>query len=410
MSKKYIKNIAIISIILLFISGALVYNFNKNYLYNNTIAKNIFIQGIDVSNKTKEEAKKLVLEEYEPKDIILKYNDQGYKIKPQDIDLKYDLDKIVKEAFNYTRSNSYFENVKRYLSLMSNKMDLTITSSYNETKLSEAINKIEEDINVKVVDAKVSISNSGGISYSPSTTGKELDLVNTKESIYNMINSKKFGEIDLKVDSKNPNLTTEQARSVNTLLGEFKTTFSTNNTNRVENIKISSQRINNILLMPGEEFSYNNLTGRRTKANGYKDAPVIMNGELTDDVGGGVCQVSTTIFNTAMYSGMNITTRANHSLKSSYVPVGQDAMVNDGWSDFKFKNPYNHPVYVKTVVDNGSVTCRIYGNNSDKKNISIKVDRFKENGKDAAKTYAEYRDGNGNIIETKYISKSVYKN
>ena len=410
MSKKYIKNIAIISIILLFISGALVYNFNKNYLYNNTIAKNIFIQGIDVSNKTKEEAKKLVLEEYEPKDIILKYNDQGYKIKPQDIDLKYDLDKIVKEAFNYTRSNSYFENVKRYISLMSNKMDLTITSSYNETKLSEAINKIEEDINVKVVDAKVSISNSGVISYSPSTTGKELDLVNTKESIYNMINSKKFGEIDLKVDTKNPNLTTEQARGVNTLLGEFKTTFSTNNTNRVENIKISSQRINNILLMPGEEFSYNNLTGRRTKANGYKDAPVIMNGELTDDVGGGVCQVSTTIFNTAMYSGMNITTRANHSLKSSYVPVGQDAMVNDGWSDFKFKNPYNHPVYVKTVVDNGSVTCRIYGNNSDKKNISIKVDRFKENGKDAAKTYAEYRDGNGNIIETKYISKSVYKN
>ena len=76
MSKKYIKNIAIISIILLFISGALVYNFNKNYLYNNTIAKNIFIQGIDVSNKTKEEAKKLVLEEYEPKDIILKYNDK----------------------------------------------------------------------------------------------------------------------------------------------------------------------------------------------------------------------------------------------------------------------------------------------------------------------------------------------
>ena len=162
--------------------------------------------------------------------------------------------------------------------------------------------------------------------------------------------------------------------------------------------------------MPGEEFSYNNLTGRRTKANGYKDAPVIMNGELTDDVGGGVCQVSTTIFNTAMYSGMNITTRANHSLKSSYVPVGQDAMVNDGWSDFKFKNPYNHPVYVKTVVDNGSVTCRIYGNNSDKKNISIKVDRFTENGKDAAKTYTEYRDSNGNIIETKYICKSVYKN
>ena len=85
-------------------------------------------------------------------------------------------------------------------------------------------------------------------------------------------------------------------------------------------------------------------------------------------------------------------------------------MVNDGWSDFRFINTYNSPVYVKTIVEDGSVTCKIYGNNSDKKNISIKVERFTENGKDAAKTYTEYKDSNGNIIETKYISKSVYKN
>ena len=127
------------------------------------------------------------------------------------------------------------------------------------------------------------------------------------------------------------------------------------------------------------------------------------------DRGGGVCQVSTTIFNTALYSGMDITSRRNHSLKSSYVPIGQDAMVSDGGSDFRFKNPYNHPVVVKTTVGNGTVSSKIYGNSSDKKNITVRVDPFRENGLEAAKTYVQYRDKNGKVINTKYISKSVYK-
>lgn len=410
MSKKKNIRIALISVVtLIFICGFAINYFNKNYLYNDAIANNIFIEGIDVSNQTKENAKELFLAEYAPKNIILNYGDKKYEISPDEIDLKYDLDEVIEKAFQYTKTDSYFDNIKRYFDLRSNSLEMDITSSYDEVKLSEAINKIKESIDVDVVEAKVSISDAGSISYSPSTTGKELDIANTKEAIYDMIKSKKFENIDLKVDTKEPSLTTEEAKSVNTLLAEFKTTFSTNDKNRVENIRIASNRINNTLLMPGEEFSYNNLTGRRTKSNGYKDAPVIINGVLEEGVGGGVCQVSTTIFNTAMYSGMDITIRSNHSLKSSYVPVGQDAMVNDGGSDFRFKNPYNHPVYVKSTVGNGSVICKIYGNSSDKKNISIKVDEFTENGKSAAKTYAQYKDSNGNIIETKYISKSVYK-
>ena len=123
--------------------------------------------------------------------------------------------------------------------------------------------------------------------------------------------------------------------------------------------------------MPGEVFSYNTQTGKRTKANGYKDAPVIVNGKLENDVGGGVCQVSSTIFNSALYSGLDITSRQNHSLKSSYVSIGRDAMVSDGGSDLRFKNPYSHPIYIKNVVSDGVITSRIYGNVSDKKNITI---------------------------------------
>ena len=234
--------------------------------------------------------------------------------------------------------------------------------------------------------------------------------ISDKESIYDAIKNKDYKAIDLKVNIKQPKISTEAAKSVNTLLAEFSTKFSTNDSNRVTNIVLSAKATSDVLLMPGEEFSYNNLTGKRTKSNGYKDAPVIINGKLEQDVGGGVCQVSSTLFNSVLYSGLDVTSRRNHSLKSSYVSIGRDAMVSDGGSDFRFKNPYSHPVYIKNTVSNGVITSKIYGNASDKKNISIKVEPYTTGGLDAAKTYIEYRDSNGNVIRTQYISNSVYKN
>ena len=258
-------------------------------------------------------------------------------------------------------------------------------------------------------NAKVYISSSGKISISSAKVGKELDIASTKESIYEAIENKNYKIIDLKVNTKEPKISTEDAKSVNTLLSEFSTKFSTSDSNRVANIALSAKSTSDVLLMPGEEFSYNNLTGKRTKANGYKDAPVIINGKLEQDVGGGVCQVSSTLFNSVLYSGLDVTSRRNHSLKSSYVSIGRDAMVNDGGSDFRFKNPYSHPVYIKNIVSNGVITSRIYGNISDKKNISIKVNPYTTGGLEAAKTYIEYKDSNGKVIRTQYISNSVYK-
>jgi vancomycin resistance protein YoaR len=161
--------------------------------------------------------------------------------------------------------------------------------------------------------------------------------------------------------------------------------------------------------MPGEEFSYNNLTGMRNRANGYKDAPVIIRGKLEDGLGGGVCQVSTTLYNAVLSSGMDLVSITNHSVASSYVPLGRDAMVNDGGTDFKFKNPYPHPVYVKNWVGNGTVTCEIYGNSQDNPNVDIVVDTFKQGGLDAANTYRIFKNSNGEVIKKEHVDKSVYR-
>lgn len=405
--KKY-KMIGLVAIIC--VLGVLINYFNKNYIYTNVIAKNIFIEGIDVSNLTKEEAINYLNENVILDELQLNYNGEINVISPDEIDLKYNISEVVDEAYNYTKTDSYFENVKRFFDLNKNSKNLEIKSLYNENKLSEKIQNISDSINLDMKNATVYISDSGNISTSSAKIGKELDIASTKESIYDAIKNKDYKSIDLKVNIKEPKISTEAAKSVNTLLAEFSTKFSTKDSNRVTNVVLSAKATSDVLLMPGEEFSYNNLTGKRTASNGYKDAPVIINGKLEQDVGGGVCQVSSTLFNSVLYSGLDVTSRRNHSLKSSYVSIGRDAMVSDGGSDFRFKNPYSHPVYIKNTVSNGVITSKIYGNISDKKNISIKVEPYTTEGLDAAKTYIEYKDSNGKVIKTQYISNSVYKN
>ncbi len=407
-NKKVLKSImVIVSIIGILLIG--VKYFNKNYIYTDTIANNIYIDGIDVSLLTKDEALQKLKDEVDVEDITLKYKADIYTLKASEFDLRYNFEDAINKAYKYTKTDDYVENIKRYFDLRENSEEFDLKILYDEVKLSKLVEDISNIVNIKVKDASIYISNTGNIASSKSITGRELDVVSTKEKIYDMIQKKNHEVIDLKVNEITPSVKTEDVNSINSLLAKYTTKFSTKDSNRVTNIEISAKKTSDILLMPGEEFSYNTLTGRRVKANGYKDAPVIINGKLEQDVGGGVCQVSSTMFNSVMYSGLDITSRRNHSLKSSYVPIGQDAMVSDGGSDFRFENPYDHPVYIKNFVNGGSITTKIYGNNKDKKNIKIVVEEFKENGLEAAKTYIQYQDKDGNVISSKYISKSVYK-
>lgn len=408
-NKKNFLKVVLLLFVVFFGLSQIKNNFEKKHINNNKIGQNISIENIDVSFLTKNEALEKLKKEVYPKNIVLTYENNKFTITPEDIDLKYNLESVVNKAYKYNKTNNFFKNVEIYFSLKNKPKNFNVSLSYDEAKLSSKIEEISNSINIDSVDATIFIDDYGGITKTSSKQGLELDVVSLKEDIYALIKQKENKEIPLNVEVLEPKISTADVESINALLAEYTTSFSPHNENRVTNISLSAQKTSNVLLMPGEEFSYNDLTGKRIASNGYKDAPVIINGKLEQDVGGGVCQVSSTLFNSVMYSGLEVTSRRSHSLKSSYVPLGQDAMVTDGGSDFRFKNPYNHPVYIKNVVSNGHITSRIYGNVEDKKRINIKVERFKENELDTTKTYVEYLDENGNVVETKYIGKSVYK-
>ena len=238
--------------------------------------------------------------------------------------------------------------------------------------------------------------------------------------------------ISLKVLS--PSITTNQlgTEAFPHLLGSYSTTFSTRNVNRTTNIKLATAKINGTVIMPGETFSYNQVVGQRTAAAGYKSAAVYVGGEVTTGIGGGICQVSSTLYNTVLLSNLEIVERYNHGFNTGYVPAGRDATVSWGGPDFKFKNSRTYPVKILASVSGGKLTVDVYGLKSDneydveiqsyitsyikyktieKKDPTLKKGQTKviESGSSGCKSVA-YRilKQNGQVISKTLLSRDTY--
>lgn len=238
--------------------------------------------------------------------------------------------------------------------------------------------------------------------------------------------------IPLKITS--PAITTNQigTEAFPDLLASYSTTYNTRNYNRTTNILLSSAKINGIVVMPGETFSYNVTVGQRTAAAGYKTAAVYMNGEVTTGIGGGICQVSSTLYNSVLLSNLQIIERYNHAFNTGYVPVGRDATVSWGGPDFKFKNNRNYPIKIYCSNSAGRLTVTIYGLKESneyevelqsyvtsyiqyktitKEDPSLEKGQTKviENGSNGCKSVA-YRilKQNGQVISKTLLSKDTY--
>ncbi|MBN2910452.1 VanW family protein [Polycladomyces sp. WAk] len=144
------------------------------------------------------------------------------------------------------------------------------------------------------------------------------------------------------------------------LIGKYTTYFDGSNVNRTTNIRLASKAINNLILSPGERFSFNRVVGPRTPGRGYKSAKVIVRGEYSEGIGGGICQVSSTLFNSVDEAGLRILQRNSHSKEVAYVPPGRDATVSWGGPDFRFKNNLTKPVLIRIRVTSNAITAYVY--------------------------------------------------
>lgn len=170
-------------------------------------------------------------------------------------------------------------------------------------------------------------------------------------------------EYTIKLKYTTPAVTTNKigSEAFPDLLSSFSTKYDASNKNRSNNLLLASNKINGTVLLPGEEFSYNKVVGERTIAAGYKEAHIFSGGKVTDGLGGGICQISTTLYDAVLYANLEVTERRNHQMPAGYVKNGLDATVVYGSIDFKFVNNRKYPIKIVSEVKNGVAKMSIYG-------------------------------------------------
>ena len=232
-----------------------------------------------------------------------------------------------------------------------------------------------------------------------------------------------------------PNVTTNQIgnEAFPDLLSQFSTSFTSSGYNRSNNIILSSAKLNGLVLMPGEEFSYNQAVGQRTRAAGFREAGAYSNGKVVQEVGGGICQVSSTLYNAVLYANLEIVERTNHYFNPGYVKAGLDATVSWGGPDFRFRNNRNYPIRIVTDTSGKKLKVYIYGLKTDD-DCTVVLDpryissvpykttyqndaslatgetRVVSSGSNGCKTatYKYVYDKNGTLISSECISRETY--
>lgn len=207
---------------------------------------------------------------------------------------------------------------------------------------------VYDEICVEAKDAEYRIVD-GRLEILPEVVGRTVSKEEIEDNIEKLANG---DSITIKIATVEPKITEKSIKTdlFGYALGSYSSSYATSSANRASNVELAARRIDALVLMPGEEFSYNKAVGNRTAANGFKEAPVYANGETVEGMGGGICQVSSTLYSAALYADLEITARRNHSMTVSYVPKGQDATVSYGSIDFKFKNNTKNSIMISATT------------------------------------------------------------
>ncbi len=426
------RNIFIIFLLILIaFLGIVSVIFSLLNMNNQNIFSGIFINGIDVSNLSKNDAETTISESINQKfnqPLTLIYNDLNFDIDLSTLNLHINTHNTVNDAYSFGRNENIIGNNYKILEAFLLKKHFFVDISFDEDSLNSVINNISEDLPNRFIQTSYYIEDKNLVI----TKGKEgivIDKDELKASIMSILNdfsseettiqlpvkkqtpdeidlNKIHSEIYKKVKdayyekdpfkvyaevvgidfdvkkaettiSKNPNKKEYKIKLIYTepkittknlnidifpdLLATFSTRYDASNKSRSTNLELAAKKINGTILSPDEEFSYNKVVGERSIAAGYKEAKVYSNGQVVDGIGGGICQISTTLYDAVIFANLKITERYNHQFVVSYASPGRDATVVYGAKDLKFVNNRTYPIKIMITVNSGIAKVDIYG-------------------------------------------------
>lgn len=373
------KRVVAAIVVLLVISGALFggYTYLDGRINIDGYYEGVSVANVPIGGLTRQQAeiklresleqgfneKGIIIEskEYPGEETFISYAKLGYT---------YDYETALNEAYKIGRSGSIIDRFMRIQELGNDPVNIEIESLYSVPRLDFELKTIAEKYKRDPIDAEFDFSN-GEINVTKHVNGTAVDLDTLRKDAELAI--PEGGRVELPIQIIEPEIKAEFYERINGKIAEFSTSFKGSAPGRVNNIRLSAKAFKGILLMPGDELSYNETTGPRRADAGYQEAPVILNGELTPGMGGGVCQTSTTLYNALLLADLEIIERHPHSMPPAYVPRGTDGAVATGYLDLRFKNNFDYPVYIDSEVIGTRVYFYIYGDMKGR-DYTVKID------------------------------------
>ena len=336
--------------------------------FENVFAKNIFVEGLDVGGLTKDEAKnklkKNIEDSLKTKTLIIYDNSTEKSIPYSEIGITYSLDKALDSAFELSHKGNIWKKYQISKNGLDTPKEFTLDKKISDDKILAFIRDNSSTFSVSAKNASM-VRKNGGFIITEETEGRLVDENTTLNDIKECLETSDAEIIKVPVSFKidKPQYSSEIFEQSQTLIASFSTSYNNASANRNENLKVAAQKVSSILL-PDEIFYLSNQLEPFTEAAGYKNAGVIINGKVEDGLGGGVCQVASTLYNAILLTDIEVVYRQNHSLPVAYVPLGRDATYATDVIDFKFKNNTGYPLTVEGYCKDNKVYVNLYGHKS----------------------------------------------
>ncbi len=379
MRYRFLPNIAFAngSVLVLDENVRSVFEDNSRTLYTEEIYPGIHIDGVHVGGMTREEAARVLAEQEESAgldfDITVSVGNQSWHVNSERVPVRRNLEEIINRAWALGRCNTaatrsggitpFQERVNRASELRSFPVEYKTETTYDHDALRTLAEGIANYVNREPVNSTVATFDFGTktFTFTEDVPGAFLD----GEGLYTQLctlldDGNRFTAIRVTPEKVLAEVTKTELMNSFGLISTY-TTKTTSNKNRNTNIDLSARAINGTTVLPGEIFSFNGATGERTAEKGYREAAAISGGSSRDEVGGGVCQTSSTLFNAVARANLEIVERSPHAWPSSYVEKGFDATVNWPGLDFRFKNNTEWPIFIIAGYADRKVTVSVYG-------------------------------------------------
>lgn len=365
-SKRVTNLIFFLGVILLFSVISLV-SINAAFSVTDEIFNGVRVGNINVGGLTvtaaEEKINAVFREQTLNPPLTLTYNGQQWAVSARDIDLGIDASDLARQAYAVGRTGNAFSRLQeKYLTINQGHV-IPLTPTYDSKKLLALITEVAKSIDKDPQNAAL-VGSRTGVTVVPETSGYRVDIAKSMAEITRQLETQLPLVQPLAVDELVPAILAKDLDGIDGVISSYSTEFDPSDQNRSQNVAIAAKNVNGTIVKSGGTFSFNTYVGPRLAEYGYKVAPVFINGKLLPDWGGGVCQVSSTLYNAALLADMTIEERTSHYRPPGYVPLGQDATVADNQLDFRFKNSSSHNIYITTEISGNQLTVVLFGKTS----------------------------------------------